>query len=184
MFVYWNALSHSVENIPMSRSKRVLVLPLVFVVAVVISFFIQTPFARMVRYFYQLATHNKLYFTGKYFRLFPSDAFILSFGGFCVVLTTLLFRHAFKQALYRTALVLALFFVSVASISAFNAQTRLTECTACKDGRRAMSARELKYDAVFIAGQVIALLPLVAAEVVYWRRKKPRVRGFQQSLLV
>jgi len=167
----------------MNKSKRVLILPLVFIVAIIVSFLIQKHFARMVRYFYSTSTHNKLYFTGKYFRLFPSDAFILSFGIFCVVFTALLFRHTLKQGLYRAALMLALFFASVALVSAFNANRYLAECSACKDGRRSMSAREIRYDNLFIAGLTIALLPVMTAEVMKWRRKKPRLQQFKEGQL-
>lgn len=168
----------------MSKSKRILLLPLVFVAAVIASFFIQKPFARMARYFYSTFTHNKLYFTGKYFRLFPSDAFILSFGIFCVLFTTLLFRHTVRQGLRRAGLVMALFFASVAIIACFNAHIYLAECTACSDGRRAMSARDLKYDNLFIMGLVIALLPMFMAEVVKWFRRKPSMPGFEKGQLV
>lgn len=152
-------------------------MPLVFVVAVIVSFFIQKPFARMARYFYSTFTHNKLYFMGKYFRLIPSDAFILSFGIFCVVFTALIFGHRLKPGLYRAGLVVALFFVSVALICWFNAVMYLAECTACNDGRRAMSARDLKYDNLFIAGLVAALLPMLTEAVVQWVVKKDKAPG-------
>ena len=168
----------------MSRTKRILILPLVFVLACVASFFIQKAFAQMVRYFYSSFTNHKLYFTGKYFRLFPGDAFILSFGIFCVVFTALMFRHTFKQGLYRTLLVLALFFLSVALICDFNATMYLVVCTACRDGRRAMSARDVKYDVIFITGLVIALLPMVVAEIASWFKKRPARRHFNKRQFI
>lgn len=168
----------------MTRNKRILILPLVFVLASIASFFIQRPFARMTRYFYSTFTHNKIYFTGKYFRLFPGDAFILSFGICCVVFTALLFRHTFKQGLYRTLIALGLFFLSVAVVCWFNSTAWLAACTACKTGRRPMGMGQVKYDIIFITGLSIAILPAITAEVALWCRKKPRTQGFNKRQLV
>jgi len=168
----------------MTRNKRILILPLVFVLASIASFFIQKPFARMVRYFYTAFTHNKIYFTGKYFRLFPGDAFILSFGIFCVVFTALLFRHRFKQGLYRTLMVLGLFFLSVTVICWINSAALLATCTACKEGRRVSGMGQVKYDIIFITGLSIAILPVMTEEVMIWCKKKPRTRGFNERQLI
>jgi len=168
----------------MNRNKRILILPLVFVLASIASFFIQKPFARMTRYFYTAFTHNKIYFTGKYFRLFPGDAFILSFGIFCVVLTALLFRYTFKQGLYRILMVVGLFFLSVTIVCWVNSTAWLATCTACKSGRRPMGVGQVKYDIIFITGLSIALLPAMTAEVVKWCKKKPRTRDFNERQLI
>ena len=168
----------------MNRTKRILILPLVFVLGAITSFFIQTPFARMVRYFYSTFTSHKLYFTGKYFRLVPGDTFILSFGIFCVLLTALLFRHTFKQGLFRVLLVVGLFFLSIAAISSFNASAHLITCTACANGRMAMRAGEVSYDAIFITGLSIAILPMLTSEIIKWVTKKTARPGFNQRQFI
>jgi hypothetical protein len=150
----------------MRRARRsLLVLPIVFIVAIVASFCFEEPYRRMMRYFYRAFTHNKIGFFGKSALFSASDYFIIGFALFCVLFTFFIWGRSFKQCLLWGVLTVALFFVVITVTAYFDSAAIVAKCTSCKGGKTLMPNSQLKYDRVFIAGLIAALLPLAVREV-------------------
>ena len=135
----------------MNRTRRILLLPLVFVVTTLSTFFFYGGYRKMVRFFYKVFTHGKIHFFGKTTYQFPDDYFVLSFGVLCVVFAILLYRHTLKQRVYRSLFALALFILSNIIVSYARSTMALAECTACKGGILTMHVNAVPYDAIFIS---------------------------------
>ena len=157
----------------MRKARRsLLVLPLVFVVAVIGSFPLEGPYRRMLRFFYKAFSHQKIVFFGKNVRFFPSDYFIIGFALFCVLFTFFIWGRPFRQCLAWSGLVVALFFLVIMGTAYFDSAAIVAKCTSCKGREALISNSQLKYDLVFIAGLLVSLLPLAIRDVMSRRRMK------------
>jgi hypothetical protein len=140
---------------------------LVFIGAVFIAVYIQDYFREFVRYLYVLLSNGKIkfIFPKKYFNS-PSYPYVLSFGFFNVLFCVFIYKKNIAQKIGAAILSVGLFFLSIVAHCYFDGLFKIMECTSCKDGTRVLKTSDIKYDTIFIAGLVAAILPLLASFVI------------------
>jgi uncharacterized membrane protein len=161
----------------MNKSKNILLLLLVFILTVVAAFYFENSYRVLVRHFFNFFQGDKIKFVGKNFHLFASPYMLISFGLFCVTLTTLLYRQSTRRKLIYFALTTVLFFITTFAMTFLDSTGYVVECTACQDGVRNLHYNEINYDFHFITSLVVGLLPLLwtflKKQISNRRQRKP-----------
>lgn len=145
----------------MNSIKTILLLFLVFVLAITLAVYFENSYRVLVRFFFTYFQDDKIKFTGKNFHLFASPYFVVAFGSFAVVLTTLLYGQSKKGKAVYLLSAIALFFVTTIVTTYIDSLSKVVECTACKDGVRSLHYNVVNYDFHFITSLAVGLLPLI-----------------------
>ncbi len=145
----------------MSRLKTILLLLLVFVLTITLSVYFENNYRVLVRFFFKYFQGDKIKFVGKNFHLFASTYFVVAFGLFSVILTTLLYRQSNRRRLVYLLSTIALFFATTIATTYIDSLGKVVECTACKDGVRSLHYNTVNYNFHFITSLFVGLLPLL-----------------------
>ena len=155
----------------MSTIRKYLLLPLIFIVAYLTTFWFDWQYKFLIIKYYKCFTDGKIHFNGKPFFFFPTGYFSLSFGLYCTALAFILLIKDTKKKLLKVVVTLITFFLSMAIISYINSNADLIECTACSNGERNLRYSEVPYDTIFIESLAISLLIFFLLDAVMKRNQ-------------
>lgn len=159
----------------MNKLKQILLLLLVFILAVVISFYFENSYRVFIRQLFNFFQREKIQFVGKNFHLFASPYLLIAFGLFCVMLTILLSGHSKKNRLIYFVFTALLFVITTFATSFLDSTGYVVECTACKYGVRNLNYNEINYDFHFITSLLVGLLPVIYVFLkTHISKKQPR----------
>jgi len=156
----------------MSRSKAILSLVIIFLLAAVFSFYYEDSYRAFVRCCYKFFQGNKINFIGKNFHLFASSQFLLSSELYGTVLTFLLYKRSCRRLVF-FFFSLLIFFASTIISAYFDSTFKIIECTACADGVRNLHFNAISYDAYYTGSLVASLLFLLFTNLQGLKRTTP-----------
>lgn len=161
----------------MNRIKIILLLLLVFILTITLAVYYENSYRVLVRFFFKFFQGDKIKFVGKNFHLFASPYFVVAFGLFSVILTTLLYRQSNRKRLVYLFSTIVLFFITTIATTYIDSTGYVVECTACQDGVRSLHYNAINYDFHFITSLVVGLLPLfwlfLKKQISKRRQRKP-----------
>jgi len=141
--------------------KTLLISVAVFIVAGVCGFYFEESFRRLTRWLYQFFTNDHISFVGKNFHLFASASFLVSFGLYSVLFYHLVLRLDKSRRVFWAITTLLTFAVALSMVTAFDSNSQIMTCTACKDNKLAIRYNDLSYDTIFIVVLLASIIPLV-----------------------
>lgn len=125
----------------------------------IVAFITYSYLIEIIQNIFRWTTDNRIQFSGKYFILLTSDYFFLSIGiGFFLVTFDNVKRKS-SQVIVNSLVAISLFCLSVFSVSALDANFRVIQCTACRDGIIELQKSAVNYDLIVILSVSVAVIP-------------------------
>jgi hypothetical protein len=139
--------------------KRILIRIVFFILGFGIAIFSDSFFRQLIQDLFQWTTNNGIQFGGKDFHLFGNPIYFTSFG-----LAFLIFSIANKktkiQKIVLNGIILILIFgILLIGISALNANLKIIECTACRNGIRRLGYNEINYGLILATSTLLSIIP-------------------------
>ena len=146
----------------MDKVKTIIIYFVLFLFGLTIAIISEDHFHRLVRYLYEVLTKNKINFHIQKLELyFFSLPFIISVGLYSMILFYLLRKQSSNQRNVNFILTLILLSSSIPLICYIDANIKLIECTACKDGFRELNFSDISYSTILILSLLTSLIPPV-----------------------
>lgn len=139
--------------------KRILFGIVFFIIGFGTAIFADSFFRHIIQDLFQWTTSNRIQFGGKDFYLFGNPIYFTSFG-----LVFFLFSVANRKLqtlkIARNGVLLILIFgIALIGVSALDANLKIIECTACKDGIRRLGYNEINYGLILTTSALISIIP-------------------------
>lgn len=130
-----------------------------FIIGFGTAIFADSFFRHIIQDLFQWTTSNRIQFGGKDFYLFGNPIYFTSFG-----LVFFLFSVANRKLetlkIARNGVLLILIFgIALIVVSALDANLKIIECTACKDGIRRLGYNEINYGLILTTSALISIIP-------------------------
>lgn len=155
-------------------SLRITLYLFLLLVSAFLSFYFEGYYKKMMRYFYEAFTFNRVsfYFPSKYMD-FPSSDFIITLWLFLVLYYHFLIIKKSRPAFLRNLFPFSISFVSLLLMCYIDVNVKLMECTQCVDGRIQLFYNAVPYDALFILSLIFGGIPLMLVLFSnYFKRNK------------
>lgn len=161
----------------MTKSKIIIFLAIVFIFSVVLSFYFEDKYEKIVRSLYETLSYHKISFRSpaKYFH-FASDLFVFSFGLYTTILGFFVIRQKTRQRFLN--IIFTLFFLVISTIlyCYFNSSIKLIECTACDTGTLTLNFNDINYDKIFVISLMISAIPTLTIEIRRFIKKQRKTK--------
>ena len=150
------------------------------IVGMVFGYLSEDFYRRFIRYLFKIFSGDKIEFIGKNFHFLASFKFVCAFGIFLFSIFLLSRQLKFIEKIKKFTILIITFFISTISISAFESNRLIIECTACNDGVRKLTYNQISYDSYFIISLIISFLLLL----IIIKYKKVKTMNFKILLII
>ena len=130
-----------------------------YVIGIVIAYNSEGFFRCLIQDIFQWSTSDKIQFVGKNIFIFSNKLYFITFGIGLLILTLENLNQRFKQVLKRLTISLLIFGILLIAISFIDANMKVAECTACKDGIRKLNWDEINYGLIIGVSAMISIIP-------------------------
>lgn len=139
--------------------KKIAFIILILAIGFTLSMLLDSFLRRQVIDLYKWTTNNKTIFTGKNFHFFPSTIHCISFTLSFAILGFSNMNQTIRKILINTILWIFIFTILIISLSAFDANMKIVECTACEYGIRKLHYNDVNYGLIIGVASILSSIP-------------------------
>ena len=128
-------------------------------IGIVIAYYSESFFRGTIQDVFKWSTSEKIKFVGKNFYVFSNKLYFITFGIGLLIITFENLNKRLTQILKNVIITSLIFGIILIGTSTVDANMKIIECTACKDGIRRLHWNEINYGLIIGTSVLISVIP-------------------------